>query len=349
MEIIEKIKREIIEGDKEAKSRCKEILDSRMKPKGSLGILEKLAIKIAGITGKEINSMERGYHIIFSADNGIAERGISSCPIEYTRIVSEAMLNRIAAIGIMCDTLNIPYTVIDVGISGDIKREYNNLEIRKISRGSKDFIEEPAMSEEELEEAIKIGIEAIEKRLEYDFFSNGEMGIGNTTTSSAILYALTGEDIDKVVGKGGGLTDKALEHKKNIIRRGVEKYNLFKGDPLKILQMVGGFDIACMVGMYLGGAKYRKPVLIDGFISAVGALVAVSIDERVKDYIIPTHLSEEPGMKVIMERLGMEPFLNMNMRLGEGTGAVLGYDILKIAVKIPKIMKTEGEVYQILK
>ena len=173
------------------------------------------------------------------------------------------------------------------------------------------------------------------------------MGIANTTTSSAVLYALTKEDIEKVVGHGAGLSDEGLKRKKYIIKEACIKYNLFNENPIEILRCVGGLDIACMVGLYLGAALERKPMLIDGFISAVAALVATKIEPKVKDYIIGTHMSEEPGMKVVMNALGLKTFLHMEMRLGEGTGAVLAYPILKAAVKIPKIMKTRDEVYEI--
>lgn len=346
---MKKIVEKIEKIDVEEMKKCKEILDSKMKPIGSLGVLEKLAIQISGITGDRKKEMKNGCHFIVSADNGVVEEGISSCPIEYTKIVSEAMLNKIAAIGILCDSLNIPLNLVDIGIKEDIPREYPNLYVKKVARGTKNFLYEPAMSYEEVKKAINIGIELIKDKKEFDFFSNGEMGIGNTTTSSAILYALTDSNIDDVVGRGGGLSDEGLRKKKDIIARACKKYNLKEKDAMEILCSVGGLDIACMVGMYLGAAIEKKPMLIDGFISAVAALVAVKIDERVKDYMIATHMSEEPGMKVVMKELGKVPFLNMEMRLGEGTGAVLAYPMVKAATRILHGMKKKEEVYQIFK
>lgn len=348
MEQIKKIQNNIKELDIEAMNGCKDILNSRMKPQKSLGVLEDLAIKVAGMTGKSINNLNKGCHFIASADNGVIEEGVSSCPLEYTRIVSEAMLNSYAAIGILCQSLGIELNLIDVGINGDIKRIYNNFYNKKVSYGTKNFVVEPAMSEAEVAKAIKVGIEMIDLKEEYDFYSNGEMGIANTTTSSAVLYALTGEDLDKVVGRGGGLSDEGLIKKKNVIKDACEKYDLFNKDPMEILRCVGGLDIACMVGLYIGAAKNRKPMLIDGFISAVAALVACRIEPKVRGYLIGTHMSEEPGMKVVMDALDLKTFLKMEMRLGEGTGAVLAYPILKSAMKIPQIMKTKDEVYDIL-
>ncbi|MGL5175698.1 MAG: nicotinate-nucleotide--dimethylbenzimidazole phosphoribosyltransferase [Cetobacterium sp.] len=342
-----KVQKEIKEIDVEAMRLCKDILDTRMKPQKSLGILEDLAVTVAGITGKPLNTLERGCHFIASADNGVIEEGVSSCPLEYTKIVSEAMLNSFAAIGILCQSLDIPLNLIDVGIKGDISREYKHLYLKKVAYGTKNFVQEPAMSIEEVIKAIEVGVEMIKNKKEYDFFSNGEMGIANTTTSSAILYALTKENIEKVVGCGAGLSDEGLKRKKDIIKTSVEKYDLFNKEALEVLRCVGGLDIACMVGLYLGAALERKPMLIDGFISGVAALVATRIEPKVKGYLIATHMSEEPGMKVVMNALELKPFLDMQMRLGEGTGAVLAYPILKAAMNIPKVMKTKDEVYDL--
>ncbi|MGL5088209.1 MAG: nicotinate-nucleotide--dimethylbenzimidazole phosphoribosyltransferase [Cetobacterium sp.] len=346
MNRIKEIQNKIKAVDIDAMESCKKILNTRMKPEKSLGILEELAIKVAGITGETLNSLNVGCHFIASSDNGVIEEGISSCPLEYTRIVSEAMLDSFAAIGILCKSLKIPLNLIDVGIKGDISKEYTNLYRKKVAYGTKNFVKEPAMSLEEVMSAINIGIEMIKEKKEYDFYSNGEMGIANTTTSSAILYSLTKEDIDKVVGYGAGLSDKGLKRKKEIIKVAAESYNLFNKDPVEVLRCVGGLDIACMVGLYLGAAIERKPMLIDGFISAVAALVATRIEPKIKGYLIATHMSEEPGMKVVMKALGLKTFLQMEMRLGEGTGAVLAYPILKAAVEIPKMMKTKDEIYK---
>ncbi|WP_418964654.1 nicotinate-nucleotide--dimethylbenzimidazole phosphoribosyltransferase [Cetobacterium sp.] len=347
MNRIKEIQESIVSVDKKSMEECKQILDSRMKPEKSLGVLEDLAIKVAGITGRPLNELKSGCHFIASADNGVIEEGVSSCPIEYTRIVSEAMLNSFAAIGILCKSLNIPLNLIDIGIKGEIPREYENLYIKKVAYGTKNFAKEPAMTLDEVISAILVGINIIKEKKEYDFYSNGEMGIANTTTSSAVLYAITKEDIEKVVGCGAGLSDEGLRRKKEIIKESCIRYNLFDKNPIEILRCVGGLDIACMVGLYLGAAVERKPMLIDGFISAVAALVATKIEPKVKDYLIGTHMSEEPGMKVVMEALGLKTFLHMEMRLGEGTGAVLAYPILKAAVQIPKTMKTRDEVYEI--
>lgn len=348
MGLYEKTLKKIKPLDSDMMTEAKEILDNKMKPIGSLGKLEEIAIQIAGISGKLGTRINKKLHIVASADNGIVEEGVSSCPIEYTKIVSEAMLSKVAAIGILCDTLDIDFKLVDIGIKGNIERKYENLYRKKIKEGTNNFVYESAMTDEECIKAIEVGISIVEENLEYDIFSNGEMGIGNTTTSSAILYALTGENLDVVVGRGGGLSDAGLIKKKKIIREAVEKYDLLDGNPMEILQCVGGLDIACMVGIYLGCAANNKPILIDGFISSVAALVATKLNPNTRGYMIATHKSEEPGMVVLARVLEKRTFLDMNMRLGEGTGAVLAYPIITSALEIMNRMKTPTEVYKIL-
>ena len=205
------------------------------------------------------------------------------------------------------------------------------------------------MTQEECVKAIMVGVELIKEKAEsgYDIFSNGEMGIGNTSTSSAVLYSFTKGDIDKIVGRGGGLSDSGLVKKKKIIIESCEKYDTFNMEPIDILAHVGGLDIACMVGMYIGAARYRKPMLVDGFISSVAALVACKIEPKIKDYIIATHMSEEPGMELVLKELGEEAFFNMKMRLGEGTGAVFAYPIIDCAIEVINGMKTPTAVYEL--
>lgn len=349
MDNLNVVLKEIDDIDYKALERAENWLNSRMKPQGSLGYLEKLAIKISGITGDEFYKIDNSLHIVASADNGIIEEGVSSCPIEYTRIVSEAMLSGIAAIGILCKNLNVDLKLVDIGIAEDIKRDYPNLYNKNVARGSKNFVYEPALGIENTLKAIFVGIDIIkENKDKYNIFSNGEMGIGNTTTSSAILYSLMKGDIDEIVGRGGGLTDKGLEKKKRIIKECCEKYNTFDKTPVEIVSLVGGYDIACMIGMYIGAAKYKKPMLIDGFISSVAALVAVKMNPKIKDYIIGTHMSEEPGMKIVFDELGLEAPLQMGMRLGEGTGAVFAHPMARCAMEIMRTMKTKDDVYKII-
>ncbi|WP_270851932.1 nicotinate-nucleotide--dimethylbenzimidazole phosphoribosyltransferase [Fusobacterium varium] len=349
MKELKKIIGEIEEADKEAVKAAQEELDRKMKPNGSLGTLEDIAVKLAGINGFPVKKINKRCHIVASADNGVIEEGISSCPLEYTRIVSEAMLNRIAAIGLLTRTIGVDFNLVDIGIKDSIPRDYPNLYRKNVKKGTNNFYKEPAMTHEECVEAIMVGVELIKEKVEagYDIFSNGEMGIGNTSTSSAVLYSFTKGDIDKIVGRGGGLSDSGLVKKKKIIVESCEKYDTFNMEPIDVLAHVGGLDIACMVGMYIGAARYRKPMLVDGFISSVAALAACKIEPRIKDYIIATHMSEEPGMELVLKELGEEAFFNMKMRLGEGTGAVLAYPIIDCAIEVINGMKTPTAVYEL--
>lgn len=323
-------------------------LDRKMKPKDSLGVLEDICKKVAGIYGYPLKKLEKRCHIVVAADNGVIEEGVSSCPIEYTPIVSEAMLNNIACIGIFTKNLGVDLNVVDIGMKNDIKRDYPNLIHKKIRRGTNNFYKERAMSQNECLQAIYIGIELInEKSKAYDIFSNGEMGIANTTTSSALLYSITRKNIDDVVGRGGGLSDEGLNKKKRIILEACERYNTFEMDAVDMLATVGGFDLACMVGMYIGVALNKKLMLVDGFISSVAALLACSLNKNIRDYLLFTHRSEEPGVNIILDYLKEKTFLNMNMRLGEGTGAVLAYPIIDCAVEMINTMKSPKEVYNL--
>ena len=334
--------------DNQAINKAQIELDRKMKPKDSLGILEDICKKVAGIYGYPLKKLEKKCHIVVAADNGVIEEGVSSCPIEYTSIVSEAMLNQIACIGIFTKTLNIDLNVVDIGMKNDIKRDYPNLIHKKIRRGTNNFYKEKAMSINECLEAIYIGIDLInEKSKVYDVFSNGEMGIANTTTSSALLYSVTRKNIDDVVGRGGGLSDDGLNKKKKIIVEACERYNTFEMDAVDMLAAVGGFDLACMVGMYIGAAFNKKLMLVDGFISSVAALLAYSLNKNIQEYLLFTHKSEEPGINIVLDYLKEKTFLNMNMRLGEGTGAVLAYPIIDCAVEMINTMKSPKEVYNL--
>lgn len=335
--------------NKNSKRECKEILDSKMKPVGSLGVLEDIAEQLAGILPYSLRKIKRkGCHIVAVSDNGIIEENISPCPQEYTRLVAEEMLNECAPIGIFCKNLGVDLKVMDVGMKKSIPRKYPNFFISKVINGTKNFRKEPAMTLNQVIDTIENGIFTIEElEDEYDVFSTGEMGIGNTTTSSAVLYSLTKCGLDEAVGRGSGLNDDGLALKKRIIFESCVRYNTFQMNPTEILASVGGLDIAFMVGLYIGAAKCRKLILVDGFISAVAALVACRLNPIIKNYLLFTHISEEPGMKLILKELGKEPFLNMKMRLGEGTGAIFAYPMVWGAVDICEKMKTPREVYNL--
>lgn len=351
MKRFEESLKEITPLNKNSIDLCEKVLNSKMKPIGSLGKLEDILKQLAGIFEDRFNKIHlTPCHIVAAADNGVVEEGISSCPKEYTSLVSKSMLNDCAAISIMCNNLNVDFKLADVGICENLDVYSRNFYDFKNLKGTNNFHKKEAMTKEQVIETIENGIimmEGLENK--YDIFSNGEMGIGNTTTSSAILYSLTKCSIESAVGKGGGLSDEKLCIKKKIIFESCIKYNTFQLDPLEILACVGGLDIAFLVGLYIGAAKCKKIMLVDGFISGIAALVACRLNPLIKNYILVTHLSEEPGMKLIIEELKLKPFLFMNMRLGEGTGAVLAHPMIKCALNIYKTMKTPDEIYKLFK
>ncbi|KYH35370.1 nicotinate-nucleotide--dimethylbenzimidazole phosphoribosyltransferase [Clostridium tepidiprofundi DSM 19306] len=315
-------------------------LDGLTKPIASLGELENIAAKMAGITGNVHNNINKKTIIIMCADNGVQDEGVSSCPQELTWIVSNNFTRGITGVNVLADFVNSEITVVDIGIKGEI----NNTKIldRKIANGTNNMLKGPAMTREEAIKAIETGIEIVDNLVQkgYDLFGTGEMGIGNTTTSSAILSVLSGLDVDTATGRGAALTDEQFENKKLVIKKAIELNKPNRNDIIDVISKVGGFDIAGLCGCYLGAAKNRKPIVIDGFIASAAALCAYRLNPLVKNYIFPSHLSAEPGAKYIMNEIGLDPFLNLGMRLGEGTGCALAFNIIEAALHVINNMGT---------
>jgi nicotinate-nucleotide--dimethylbenzimidazole phosphoribosyltransferase len=318
--------------DKVAAEKAGKKLDSLTKPLGSLGELEEIIKKIAGIQGKVIPDIKKKCVAIMCSDNGVVEEGISQSPSEITSIVMHNFIKGMTGINVLSDFAGADIMVIDIGVDDDIKD--NAIIDRKIRRGTWNIAKGPAMTREEAVKSLKTGIDIVRKLKNegVSIIATGEMGIGNTTTSSAIATYITGDDPEVMVGRGAGLTNKGLLHKKEVVKRAIDVNKENIKDSIDILACLGGFDIGGMAGLFIGGAIYRIPVLIDGFISAVAALIAIETDKRVKDYIIPSHISAEPGTLRVFEALSMKPYLNLNMRLGEGTGAALMFNIIDAAI-----------------
>lgn len=327
---------------KEAKIR----LDNLIKPIGSLGVLEDIAIKIAGITGKVRNKIEKKAIVIFSSDNGVCEEGVASGPQKVTTTQTINFLRGVTAIGVLARVNNCSLKVIDIGVKEDIK--YPGLIVKKLKYGTENISKGPAMTRDEALEAINIGKEMVSELKEegYSIIGTGEMGIGNTTSSSSVLIALTGCNLDDAVGRGAGLHDYEFIHKKKIIKRVLEINKPKKEDPIDTLYKVGGLDIAGIVGLYLGAKEYKIPIVIDGFISAVAALVAYRIDREVIDYMFPSHMSKEQGYNLAIRELGLEPMVNLSMRLGEGSGCPFAMNIIENALIVMNEMETfeEGNI-----
>jgi nicotinate-nucleotide--dimethylbenzimidazole phosphoribosyltransferase len=340
MELLKKTLENIKKRDEDAVKKAWKRLDNLAKPIGSLGYLEEIAAKMAGITGKVHNEIKKKNIIMMCADNGVVEEGVSSCPQNITTIMTNNFNKMITGVGVLAKHANSDITVIDIGVNGD----FNNPKIvnKKIAYGTKNMAKGPAMSREEAIKAIEVGIETVDRLVNegYDLFGTGEMGIGNTTTSAAVLSALSGLSPEVTAGKGAGLTDEQFEKKKRVIQKSLEVNSPDKNDVIDVISKVGGFDIAGMCGCFLGAAKNRVPIVIDGFISSAAALCACKLHSDVKDYIFESHLSAEPGAKYMMKELGLKPMLNLNMRLGEGSGCPLAFNIIEAALYMMNNMGT---------
>ena len=306
-------------------------LDSLTKPLGSLGRLEDIVKQVCGITGELYPEVDKKAIVVMCADNGVVEEGVSSCPKSVTASVTRNLTRGITGVNVFSRHTGSELVVVDIGVDDDINIE--GVLNRKIRNGTRNMVKEPTMTREETIKAIETGIEVVSnlKSRGINLLGTGEMGIGNTTTSSAVSAVLTGAPLEYMVGKGSGLTHTALENKISIIKRAIEINKPDPNDPVDVLAKVGGFDIAGLVGCFLGAACHRIPILIDGFISATAALTAVRIKPEARNFIFPSHSSAEPGNKIIMEALEFEPMLNLGMRLGEGTGAALAFHIIDAA------------------
>lgn len=340
MELLKSTLEAIKPADLKVKESTKEKWDGLVKPLGSLGTLEELAIKISGITGKVNNKMDKKAIVVMASDNGVFEEGVTSTPQVLTALLTEGMVQGITGVSTLAKFVNADIVTVDIGLNSD----YSHQDVinKKIGYGTKNFTKGPAMTYEEAIRSIEIGIEIGDKLYNegYDIIGTGELGIGNTTTSAAVLSVFSGLDVAITCGKGAGITEEQYANKKNTILKGIEINKPNKEDPIDVLAKLGGFDIGGMCGLYLSGAKNRIPVVIDGFISSAAALCAVKLNPDVKDYLIPSHLSDEPGSKYMLDELGLDPMLNMNMRLGEGSGCPLAFQIIDASLFTQENMGT---------
>ena len=332
MEILRQALADIKPSNEEAKKLVREKWDGKVKPIGSLGTLEEVTIKIAGMTGKVENSIDKKAIVVMASDNGVVGEGVSSSPQIFTRLLAESMSRGQTGVATLGKFGNIDIKIIDIGLNGELNiPEVMN---KKIANGTKSFLRGPAMTYDEAVRAIETGIEIGDEMFKegYDILGTGELGIGNTTTSAAVLKVFADYDIEAISGKGAGLTNEQLQHKIQVILRGIEFNKPDKDDPIDVLAKVGGFDIGGMCGLYLSAAKNRKPIVVDGYISAAAALRAVKLAPAVRDFLIPSHLSDEPGAKYVMNELSLKPMVYMNMRLGEGTGCPFAFMIIEAAL-----------------
>jgi nicotinate-nucleotide--dimethylbenzimidazole phosphoribosyltransferase len=340
MDILKETLKSIKPADEAAVKQARERLDNLAKPIGSLGKLEDIAAKMAGITGKVHNKINKKCVIVMSADNGVVEEGVSSAPQSVTALLTENMAKGILGVNVLADCAGSDVIVVDIGV----KAKFNNPKIidRKIAYGTNNICKGPAMTREDAIKGIEIGIEMVDKLADegYDLIGTGELGIGNTTTSAAVLCALSGLDVDVTVGKGAGLTEEQFQSKKAVVRKALEINKPDKDDVIDVIAKVGGFDIAGLCGCFLGAAKRRIPIVIDGYISSAAALCAYKLNSAVHDYLLPSHLSAEPGSMYIMKELNLEPLMALEMRLGEGSGCPLAFHIIESALNVINSMGT---------
>ena len=338
-ELMRRLK-EILPPDRETGQRVKKRLDGMAKPLGSLGKLETLLIRAGAIYRTEQIDFSRRCVVVFCGDNGVVEEGISQSGQEVTAIVAQKIAQGCSTVNRIARQMHCDVLPVDIGMAQTVC--HPNLQQSCVRRGTANFAHQPAMSRREAVQAIGVGIETAGRLKEagYRLLATGEMGIGNTTTSSAVASVLLQKDPAQVTGRGAGLTGEGLRRKIEVIGRGIALHHPDPSDPLDVLSKVGGLDIAGMAGLMLGGACYGIPVIADGVISNVAALVALRLCPKAADYLFGSHISSEPAGRMIVEELGLLYFLDCGMHLGEGTGAVTSLALYDLAQNLYETMST---------
>lgn len=331
MELSNLIKK-ITPADAKAYDACIYHFDHIAKPVGSLGKLETLLATIAGASSTPKIDISKKCVLVFCADNGVLAQGVAQSTHDVTTAIANSLVRHTTSVNAMAAACGADVFPIDMGMIDQV----DGLIPRSVAKGTADISEGPAMTIQQAEQAILTGIQLVEQRKSegYRIIATGEAGIGNTTTSSAILSVLLNVPVEKVTGRGSGLTDDGLIRKQNAIKKAIQVNQPNSSDVLDVLSKVGGFDIAGMMGAFIGGALYKVPVIMDGFISGVAALLAVKLCPYVKEYILPSHISAEPAGQMLMQVLGFDPVIHGNMRLGEGTGAVALMPLLDMAASV---------------
>lgn len=332
--------REVLPLDRSAMTAAEEHQARLAKPPGSLGRLEEISIQLAGITGRVHNALNKKQLLVFAADNGVVDEGVSSAPQSVTKQQTINLMRGKTGAAVLAKHFGCGLTVCDVGVNADI---YESAVLnRKIAYGTQNICTGPAMTREQTLQAILTGAE-IARTVDADVIGVGEMGIGNTTTSSAVLAVLLGADVEAVTGRGGGITEETFRKKKVVIRTAIEVNRPDRDDVVGVLSKVGGFDLAAMCGAFLGAAAARRPAVIDGLISAAAALCAVRLCPNVRGYLVPSHASFEIGYRLAMEAMDLRPLFDLGMRLGEGSGCPLAFQVLDAACAVINDMATFDE------
>ncbi|HEX3043824.1 MAG TPA: nicotinate-nucleotide--dimethylbenzimidazole phosphoribosyltransferase [Bacillota bacterium] len=310
------------------------------KPPGSLGVLEELAIRIGGITGEKFPKITQKAVVVMAGDHGVTAEKVSAYPPEVTPQMVMNFVQGGAAINVLARQAGAKVVVVDVGVAAPV--EHEKILSRKIRPGTANLAAGPAMNREEAVKALEIGISVAEDLIAEGFqtLATGEMGIGNTTASSAIMAAFLNIPAREVTGRGTGINEAAVLHKEQVIDRALALNQPDPGDPLDVLTKVGGLEIGALAGLILGAAAHRKPIVIDGFISTTAALIAVKLASKSLPYIIASHCSAEMAHRKLLQYLELKPVLELEMRLGEGTGAALAFNIIEAALRVNREMAT---------
>lgn len=326
--------------DHAAIARAEAMLDNLAKPPGSLGELENIAKKLAGISGQVYYDTKKRCVIVMASDNGVVEEGVSLAPQGVTYALALSFAKGITGCAVLAKQFNADLIVVDVGINGEINNP--SVKNRKIRKSTWNIAKQAAMTREEAVQAITVGIQTAVQAVEagHKIIGVGEIGIGNTTTSAAVLCALCGLSPEQTTGKGAGLSEEGYRNKINVIERALQVNKPDPTDPIDVLAKVGGFDIAAMAGAFLGAAHMKVPVVIDGLISITAALVAYKLNPLTKDYMFASHASFEPGYRHAAKSMGIMPCLHLNMRLGEGSGCPIMFAVIDAACAVLRDMGT---------
>ncbi len=342
MTLLEKVLREIVEPDRTIESDVRERLDNLTKPVGSLGRLEEFALRYCLVRGERMPVLGSKVIYTFAGDHGVTSEGVSAYPPEVTPQMVHNMLAGGAGVNVLAKHVGARVHVVDIGVDWDFG-EAPGLIKRKIRKGTRNLKEGPAMTVEEAVRAIEVGVELAREAVSKGatMLGTGDMGIGNTTPSSALFAALMPASVEEVTGRGTGIDDEKLALKREVVREALEvNRDMIDEGPVSALAAVGGLEIAGIVGLILGSAWMKTPVVVDGFISTAGALVALRLCPAVRDYMFFSHCSAESGHRVFFEVFGEKPILDLSLRLGEGTGAALAMGIIEAGVKIYREMAT---------
>lgn len=322
-------------------SRAQTRLDSLTKPLGSLGRLEDLALQFVIGREEEVPAIHKPAVYVFAADHGVTAEGVSAYPAEVTRQMVQNFIEGGAAVNVLARTAGVDVMVVDVGVEGELPASAG-LKSRKVRRGTRNFASEPAMTDSEMMSALAVGFEQAEEVIaaKRNLVIAGEMGIGNTTAAAAMTAALTGRAAREVTGVGTGIGGEALARKVDVIERALEKYFTVDVTPLEVLRCVGGLEIAAMSGLILKAASERVMIVLDGFISSAAGAIAFALEPAIRPFLYAGHKSSEIGHGALLQYMGLEPILDLEMRLGEGTGAVLATLVIRAALKIYNEMAT---------